>query len=79
MKYDLKSYVRCKICDAKTGKQIVLFITRLKVLDISFGTSPVSVPNSTPSSEKAKSNSNGKSESIIIYPNDKTYYFIAKQ
>ena len=33
------------------------------------GTSPVIVPNSTPSIEKAKSNSNGKNASIIIYHN----------
>ena len=30
------------------------------------GTSPVIVPNSTPSIEKAKSSSNGKNESIIF-------------
>ena len=42
------------------------------------GTSPVIVPNSTPSIEKAKSNSNGKNKSIIIYIN-KTYYFIGNK
>jgi len=42
------------------------------------GTSPVIVPNSTPSIEKARSNSKGKNVSIIFYIN-KTYYFIVKQ
>ena len=61
------------------GSMLFSSLHVLEVLDINFGTSPVIVPNSTPNIEKAKSNSNGKSESIIIYPNDKTYYFIAKQ
>jgi len=41
-------------------------------------TSPVIVPNSTPSIEKANSNSNGKNESIIVFVN-KAYYIILEK